>query len=103
MLFLAAAICDTQAWRKGVTTMYVCLCKGITSGRIRKLGESGVDTPGELIRVLGLDQLDECCGFCMFHIGRMVAIARGGDPLEYGRFTLDPATRVEPENPDDAP
>jgi bacterioferritin-associated ferredoxin len=82
--------------------MYVCLCKGITSGRVRKLGEAGVDTPRALIQALRLDD-DESCGFCALHIGRMVAIARGGDPLEYGRFRLDPAMRIDFENPDDTP
>jgi len=82
--------------------MYICLCKGITDGKVRKLGESGVDTPRALIQVLGLDS-DECCGFCLHNIGRMVAIAKGGDPLEYGRFRLNPETNVELGNPDNAP
>ena len=82
--------------------MYVCLCKGITSGSVRKLGEAGIDTPLALIEALGLDD-EDCCGFCMHHIGRMVAIARGGDPLHYGRFILDPETRFDFVNPDNAP
>jgi bacterioferritin-associated ferredoxin len=82
--------------------MYVCLCKGITDGKVRQLGQAGLDTPAALIQALALDD-DECCGFCMHHIGRMVAIARGGDPLKYGRFVLDPETRFEHDNPDNAP
>ena len=82
--------------------MYVCLCKGISDKRVRQLGESGIDTPMALIQALGLDS-EECCGFCMHHIGRMVAIARGGDPLHYGRFQLDPDTRFDFENPDNTP
>jgi bacterioferritin-associated ferredoxin len=82
--------------------VYVCLCNAITSSQVRRLGEAGTDTPQALIRALRLDD-EEACGFCMHHIGRLVAIARGGDPLEYGRFRLDPANRVDFDNPDDTP
>ncbi len=65
--------------------MYVCLCQGITDARVRQLGRAGVTTPKALIESLGLDA-EECCGYCRLHVDRLVAIARGGDPLTYGRF-----------------
>jgi bacterioferritin-associated ferredoxin len=67
--------------------MYVCLCQAITDKRVRQLGQEGVNTPEALIQTLGLDD-EECCGFCMHHIERMVAIANGADPITHGRFRL---------------
>lgn len=81
--------------------MYICLCKAITDRRVRQLGQEGVDSPRGLIEALGLDD-EECCGFCMHHIGRMVAIAKGGDPLKYGTFKLDPEMTYDFDNPDNA-
>lgn len=82
--------------------MYVCLCKGISDRKLRQLGESGVTSPRELILLLGLDS-EECCGFCVNHMGRMVAIANGGDPMEYGRFNLEPSWQIPIDDPDSAP
>jgi bacterioferritin-associated ferredoxin len=82
--------------------MYICLCKGITDKQVRKLGESGVTSPHALIQILGLES-DECCGFCAHHIGRMVAIANGEDPLKYGRFRIDPEMQIPIDDPDSAP
>ena len=67
--------------------MYVCLCQAITDKQVRQLGLSGITSDEGLIEALGLDD-EECCGFCMHHIERMVAIAQGGDPITYGRFRL---------------
>jgi bacterioferritin-associated ferredoxin len=82
--------------------MYVCLCKAITDRQVRELGARGMGTARELIMALGLDD-EECCGFCMQHIGRLVAIANGGDPLTYGKFKLDAGTRFPIDDPDSAP
>ena len=82
--------------------MYVCLCNAITDRQVRQLGEQGIITPEALVEALNLDD-EESCGFCKQHIGRMVAIAKGGDPMKYGKFKLDPAMTVEIDNPDMAP
>ncbi|HEX5139839.1 MAG TPA: (2Fe-2S)-binding protein [Dehalococcoidia bacterium] len=82
--------------------MYVCLCKGITDRQVRSAGLAGVITPAELVRHFGLDD-EECCGFCEHNIFRMVAIARGEDPMHWGKFKLDPAYQVPIDDPDLAP
>lgn len=84
------------------TTMYVCLCNGITDRQVRQLGQAGIISPGSLIEALNLDD-EDCCGFCMHHVGRMVAIAKGGDPMKYGKFTLDRGMTLDFDNPDNAP
>ena len=82
--------------------MYVCLCKAITDRQVRHLGEEGVISPESLIKILNVDD-EESCGFCKQYIGRMVAIAKGGDPMKYGKFMLDPEMIVKIDDPDMAP
>jgi len=78
--------------------MYVCLCRAITDRRVRELGRAGVTSPPGLIEALGLDD-EECCGYCMHHIERMVEIAKGGDPLRFGRFRLRQGTVTFTDDP----
>jgi bacterioferritin-associated ferredoxin len=74
--------------------MYVCLCQAVTQKQVRQLGLQGIDTADALVQALHLDD-EECCGLCMHHIERIVAIARGMDPLPASHYRLvhdpDPA------------
>ena len=54
--------------------MYVCLCRGITEGRVRQLGREGVTCPEALACTLGIDE-PGCCGRCLKNIDSLVAIA----------------------------
>ena len=74
--------------------MYVCLCQAITDARVRQLGQAGVTEPAALIETLGLDD-EKCCGYCRLHIERLVAVAKGGDPLIYARSPLNPEPAVD--------
>jgi bacterioferritin-associated ferredoxin len=76
--------------------MYVCLCQAVTQKQVRQLGLEGIDTPEKLIQALHLDD-EECCGLCIHHIERIVAIARGGDPITASHFRLVHADRPEQE------
>jgi bacterioferritin-associated ferredoxin len=54
--------------------MYVCLCRGITEGRVRQLGRDGVVCPKALACELGIDE-PGCCGRCLNNIGALAALA----------------------------
>jgi bacterioferritin-associated ferredoxin len=60
---------------KGLSRMYICLCKGITDSQVRNLGRSGVVSPEALTAELDIDRND-CCGRCVAGIPKLVAIAR---------------------------
>jgi bacterioferritin-associated ferredoxin len=82
--------------------MYVCLCKAITARHVQEAGQAGVDTPHGLTQHFGLDD-EECCGFCEHNIVRLVAIARGEDPLKWGKFKLHAEYTLIIDDPDAAP
>ncbi len=54
--------------------MYVCLCRGITEGRVKQLGKDGVACPKALAKALGIDE-PGCCGRCLKKIDSLVAMA----------------------------
>jgi bacterioferritin-associated ferredoxin len=54
--------------------MFICLCKGITDEDVRRLGESGITEPTELIAILGLDDRT-CCGKCARNAGHLAELA----------------------------
>ena len=56
--------------------MYICLCRGITESKARRLWLEGHTSAEALIKVLGLDD-EDACGFCERHIDEFVAVAQG--------------------------
>ncbi len=54
--------------------MYVCLCRGITEGRVKQMGREGVVCPKVLACTLGIDE-PGCCGRCLKNIEELVALA----------------------------
>ena len=57
--------------------MYACMCQAITETRVRQAGRAGVTAPEDLITVLGLDD-KRCCGRCLRHVQKFVALATEG-------------------------
>jgi bacterioferritin-associated ferredoxin len=59
--------------------MYVCLCRGITEGRVKQMGRDGVLCPKVLACALGIDE-PGCCGRCLKNIEELVTIAASEIP-----------------------
>ena len=66
--------------------MYVCLCRGLTEGDVRRAARAGNTSGPALIATLGLDD-PCCCGRCAQEVDRYIQMARD----EVGRQVAEPA------------
>ena len=74
------------------TSMYACICRGITERQVKAIGRDGIVAPAVLIKVLELDD-ERCCGRCVEHIDELVELAWEGAaeaPQTAPRPTLRP-------------
>jgi bacterioferritin-associated ferredoxin len=55
--------------------LYLCLCRAISENDVRRLGQMGVTSAKELVKVLGLNR-EECCGRCLLNARAFVETAK---------------------------